>query len=53
MSEQAEKEKARIEPIAEAARRFVAAWDEFDGDPGCVGEDLAALIDAIDEQLGD
>lgn len=46
-------EKAKIEPIYKAAAAFVSSWNEFDGDPGCVGEDLAALVDAIDECLGD
>lgn len=43
-----EEEKQKIENVVKAARALVAVWDEFDGDPSCVGEHLDALIDAID-----
>ena len=46
MTEQEEKEK--VAKVAEAARAFVRVWDEFEGDPVCVGEYLDALIDAVD-----
>jgi hypothetical protein len=35
--------------VANAARASLAAYDEFDGDPGCCGgEILDALIGAVD-----
>ena len=40
------------EAVASAARGFLRVYDEFDGDPACVGEYLDALIDAMDK-LGD
>ena len=43
-----EEEKQKIENVVKAARALVAAWDEFDGDPSCVGELLDALIVAVD-----
>jgi hypothetical protein len=42
-------EKAKIEKIVESARVLVRIWDEFDGDPSCVGEYLEAHLDAVDE----
>lgn len=41
-------EREQVAAVAEAARAFVKVYDEFDGGPNCVGEHLAALIDAID-----
>lgn len=43
-----QQEKEKIEKVAESARAFLRVYDEFDGDPSCIGEYLAALIDAID-----
>jgi len=43
-----EQEKKNVIAVAEAARAFVACYDEFDGDPGCVGELLDALVTAMD-----
>lgn len=43
-----EEEKQKIENVVKAARKLVAAWDEFDGDASCVGELLADLINAVD-----
>lgn len=48
-----EQDKERVKAVADAARRFVSACDEFDGDPSCVGEDLAALMDVIDKAFSD
>jgi hypothetical protein len=42
-------EKEKVEKIAKASRAFLAVWDEFDGDPGACGEDLNALIEAVDD----
>lgn len=50
MTEQEEKEN--VAKVAEAARAFVRVWDEFEDDPGCVGEYLDALVTAVDG-LGD
>ena len=44
-----EQEKKNVNAVADAARAFLAAYDEFDGDPGCCGgEILDALICAVD-----
>lgn len=44
----AEQETEKIVNVANAARAFIATWDEFNGDPSYVGEHLDALIDAVD-----
>jgi hypothetical protein len=46
MKKEAEVEK--VKAVAHAARKFLAIYDEFDGDPACVGEYLDALIEAVD-----
>jgi hypothetical protein len=48
-----EQDKEKVKTVADAARGFVSAYDEFDGDPSCVGEDLEALIDVIDKAFSD
>lgn len=42
-------EKDLIAKIAAAARKFLESYDEFEGDPSCVGEWLDALFDACNE----
>ena len=48
-NQEIEKQKAAVGRVAESARAFLRVWDEFDGDPSCVGEYLDALIDAVDK----
>lgn len=43
-----EQEKKNVKAVADAARAFLESYDEFDGDPGCVGELLDALVNAVD-----
>jgi len=44
-----EQEKKNVEAVANAARAFLDAYDEFDGDPSCCGGELLdALVDAVD-----
>jgi hypothetical protein len=43
-----EQEKKNVKAVADAARAFLDAYDEFDGDASCCGELLDALIDAVD-----
>lgn len=45
-------ERKRVQRVAESSRAFLQIYDEFDGDPSCVGEYLDALCEAIDA-LGD
>lgn len=44
-----QRDRAAVKRIAEAARSFVRVYDEFEDDPTCIGEDLAVLIDAVDD----
>jgi len=44
-----EQETKNVKAVADAARAFLDAYDEFDGDPGCCGGELLdTLIDAVD-----
>jgi len=48
-----EQQKEVVKGIADAARAFLRTYDEFFPEyPEAIGEDLAALIDAVDK-LGD
>jgi len=40
-------ESEQVKNIAEAARSFLRVYDEFDGDPSCVGEYLDALLEKV------
>jgi hypothetical protein len=44
-----QQEKKNVKAVADAARAFLASYDEFDGDPAPCGEFLDALVIAIDE----